>query len=40
MLDINAYVRQDILAVDVKYEMHVHQILAWMVEIANQRTEI
>ena len=40
MLDISVYVHQDILVVDVKFEMHAHQILAWMEEIANQRTEI
>ena len=40
MLDISAYAHQGILVVDVKFEMHAHQILARTVEIANQRMEI
>ena len=40
MLDISAYAHQGILVVDVKFEMHAHRILAWTVEIANQRMEI
>jgi hypothetical protein len=40
MLDINVYVHQVIQEVDVKFEMHVKVILAWMVEPANLRMEM